>query len=107
MGKNRDLILKNSTDSRCFAIFVLLKMRIIMDTTLQGIHLDIPQSDMSFFMELVKKMGWKATFGKKVEGEAKTSSDDALVDQLYGSVHLPVDFDYKKELAEAINAKYK
>lgn len=29
-----------------------------MDSTLQGVYINVPQADMKFFKELVKKMGW-------------------------------------------------
>ena len=29
-----------------------------MDATLQGFYLNVPKSDVKFFQQLVKKMGW-------------------------------------------------
>ena len=30
-----------------------------MEATMQDIYLTIPSSDMNFFQQLIKKMGWK------------------------------------------------
>ena len=29
-----------------------------MDSTLRGVYINVPQADMKFLKELVKKMGW-------------------------------------------------
>ena len=60
---------------------------------------------MSFFMELVKKMGWKVVIDKTVDNETDSVNEDEAVERLYGSVQLPADFDYKKELEQAIKQK--
>ena len=74
-----------------------------MDTTLQGVYVDIPQSDMRFFEELVRKMGWnmRLPFVK-----AKEESWDNVVDKLYGAIRLPENFDYKAEVEQAILERY-
>lgn len=39
--------------------YPIKERKIIMDTTMnQGVFLSIPKSDMKFFKELAKKMGW-------------------------------------------------
>lgn len=46
---------------------------------------------------------------KKKDTAAQTKdkiSKRNVVERLYGSIHLPDDFDYKKELQNAIIAKY-
>ncbi len=47
-------------------------------------------------------MGWKLHFQKP----AIISTTDKSVDELYGCIQLPKDFDYKKELEEELKKKY-
>ena len=70
--------------------------------TKETVYLDIPQNDIAFLKELVKKMGWKLHFQKP----AIISTTDKSVDELYGCIQLPKDFDYKKELEEELKKKY-
>lgn len=37
-----------------------------MDSTQQGIYLNIPKADMKFFKELTKKMGWTVSTKESV-----------------------------------------
>lgn len=75
-----------------------------LDVMPQGIFVDIPQTDMAFFKELAKKMGWNILLSKPLL-KNKTSKRD-IVERLYGSVSLPENFDYKQELQDAVIAKY-
>ena len=70
--------------------------------TKETVYLDIPQNDIAFLKELVKKMGWKLHF----QEPAIISTTDKSVDELYGCIQLPKDFDYKKELEEELKKKY-
>ena len=62
-----------------------------------NINLNIPRSDVHFLSELVKKMGWGMT---QAQSMSSYSNDRVkLAERLYGCIELPVDFDYKEELA--------
>lgn len=37
-----------------------------METTMQGVYLNIPKADMKFFKELAKKMGWSVETKEKL-----------------------------------------
>ena len=44
---------------------------------------------------------------KRKEEKIKTPVDMSVLDRLRGSIILPDDFDYKKDLYEAVNEKHK
>lgn len=52
----------------------------------------------------VKELIEKYLYSLLTKERIDTSS---IVDKLYGSVTLPDDFDYKKELGDTISSKYK
>lgn len=74
-------------------------------TTSQHVSLNIPQSDMDFLKELVKKMGWNMALHEQKQEKGNVSKRD-IVNRLYGSIHLPEDFDDKQEFQRAIIDKY-
>lgn len=62
-----------------------------MDSTLQGIYLNIPKNDVKFFKELAKKMGWtidtKESMLKKyiaTRPKQVNLSDDEILSELAG-----------------------
>lgn len=70
-----------------------------------NISLNVPQSDVHFLSELVKKMGWGMT--QSETQPMGTVSRAQLIRRLYGCVQLSDDFDYKRELEEALSEKYR
>lgn len=58
-----------------------------MDTVMHGIYVNIPASDMDFFKELVKKMGWS------IDTECMSGIDRALKDVEEGRVYKAKDVD--------------
>lgn len=67
-----------------------------MDTTLEGMYLNIPQSDVKFFKEFAKKMGWEINTKESLLKEYLKSrpkkvdiSDEDILSELY-------DIRYKK-----------
>lgn len=58
-----------------------------MDTVMHGIYVNIPASDMKFFKELVKKMGWS------IDTECMSGIDRALKDVEEGRVYKAKDVD--------------
>ena len=55
-----------------------------MDAAIQTINLQLPSSDMPFFKELAKRMGWIAN---KVKSNSKMSElDKAILDVKNGNV---------------------
>ncbi len=57
-----------------------------MDSALHTVHLDIPQSDLSFFKELAKKMGWKMTVSTNKDEKIQTDAKrDIMNDRLLAS----------------------
>ncbi|MDO4163350.1 MAG: hypothetical protein Q4D56_03035 [Bacteroides sp.] len=61
-----------------------------MDTTMQGVYVDIPQGDVTFFKELMNKMGWKyETKESLVQSYVESRpanvdlSDDDVLEELY------------------------
>ncbi len=70
-----------------------------------NVSLNVPQSDVRFLSELVKKMGWGMT---QSETQPMVTVNRAqLIQRLYGCVQLSDDFDYKRELEEALSEKYR
>lgn len=57
-----------------------------METTIQGVYLNIPKADMKFFKELAKKMGWSVETKEKLlknyiakrPAKVELSDDDIL-----------------------------
>lgn len=72
----------------------------------QRIYVEVPPSDVTFFKELVKKMGWNVVLGNHLPDKKDKVSRHFIIDQLCGSVYLPADFDYKKELEDVLRTKY-
>ncbi|RGM45294.1 MULTISPECIES: hypothetical protein [Bacteroides] len=72
----------------------------------QRISVEVPSSDVAFFKELVKKMGWNLVLGNHLSAKKENVSRRFVIDQLCGAVHLPADFDYKKELEDTVRTKY-
>ena len=70
-----------------------------------NVNLNIPQSDIHFLSELVKKMGWGMKQSQSIPSSVKDKL--RLAQRLYGSVQLPNDFDYKEELANVLSDKYR
>ena len=70
-----------------------------------NVNLNIPQSDVHFLTELVKKMGW----GMEQQQKKMLSTKERLklVQLLYGCIQLPEDFDYKEELTNVLADKYR
>ena len=54
---------------------------IYMETMMQGIYVNLPASDMKFFKELVKKMGWS------IDTKRMSGIDKALKDVDEGRVY--------------------
>lgn len=72
-----------------------------------NVNLNIPQSDIHFLSELVKKMGWGMKQSQSIPSSVKDKDKLRLAQRLYGSVQLPNDFDYKEELANVLSDKYR
>lgn len=60
-----------------------------MDSTLRGVYIHVPQADMKFLKELVKKMGWtverKESLLKKYISKRPSKvdlSDDDIMEEL-------------------------
>ena len=60
-----------------------------MDSTLRGVYINVPQADMKFLKELVKKMGWtverKESLLKKYISKRQSKvdlSDDDIMEEL-------------------------
>lgn len=60
-----------------------------MDSTLRGVYINVPQADMKFLKELVKKMGWtverKESLLKKYISKRTSKvdlSDDDIMEEL-------------------------
>ena len=70
-----------------------------------NVSLNIPQSDVHFLTELVKKMGW----GMEQQQKKMLSTKERfkLVQRLYGCIQVPEDFDYKEELTNVLADKYR
>ena len=70
-----------------------------------NVNLNIPQSDVHFLTELVKKMGW----GMEQQQKKMLSTKERLklVQLLYGCIQVPEDFDYKEELTNVLADKYR
>ena len=70
-----------------------------------NVNLNIPQSDVHFLTELVKKMGW----GMEQQQKKMLSTKERLklVQLLYGCIQVPKDFDYKEELTNVLADKYR
>ena len=60
---------------------------IYMETMMQGIYVNLPASDMKFFKELVKKMGWS------IDTKRMSGIDKALKDVDEGRVYKAKDVD--------------
>lgn len=76
-----------------------------MDTNL-NVNISLPLSEFSILKKLAKALGWNLFVQDKPE-EMSVSQRNELVEKLYGCVQLSEDFDYKKELEQAILEKYK
>ena len=70
-----------------------------------NVNLNIPQSDVHFLTELVKKMGWGMEQSQKKM--LSTKERLKLVQRLYGCIQVPEDFDYKEELTNVLADKYR
>ena len=70
-----------------------------------NVNLNIPQSDVHFLNELVKKMGWGMEQSQKKM--LSTKERLKLVQRLYGCIQVPEDFDYKEELTNVLADKYR
>ena len=70
-----------------------------------NVNLNIPQSDVHFLNELVKKMGWGMEQPQKKM--LSTKERLKLVQRLYGCIQVPEDFDYKEELTNVLADKYR
>ena len=51
-------------------------------------------------------MGWNLVLGNHLSAKKENVSRRFVIDQLCGAVHLPADFDYKKELEDTVRTKY-
>lgn len=58
-----------------------------METMMQGIYVNLPASDMKFFKELAKKMGWS------IDTKRMSGIDKALKDVDEGRVYKAKDVD--------------
>lgn len=76
-----------------------------MDTNL-NVNISLPESEFNLLKKLAKALGWNLFIQRK-EDELSISKRKELVEKLYGCVQLPEEFDYKKELEQAISEKYK
>ena len=76
-----------------------------MDTNL-NVNISLPLSEFSILKKLAKALGWNLFVQDEPE-EMSVSQRNELVEKLYGCVQLSEDFDYKKELEQAILEKYK
>ncbi len=76
-----------------------------MDTNL-NVNISLPESEFNILKKLAKALGWNL-FVQTKEDELSISKRNELVEKLYGCVQLPENFDYKKELEQAISEKYK
>ena len=70
-----------------------------------NVNLNIPQSDIHFLSELVKKMGWGMKQSQSIPSSVKDKL--RLAQRLYGSVQLPNDFAYTEERANVLSDKYR
>ena len=76
-----------------------------MDTNF-NVNISLPESEFNLLKKLAKALGWNLFIQRK-EDELSISKRKELVEKLYGCVQLPEEFDYKKELEQAISEKYK
>ena len=76
-----------------------------MDTNL-NVNISLPESEFNLLKKLAQALGWNLFIQRK-EDELSISKRKELVEKLYGCVQLPEEFDYKKELEQAISEKYK
>lgn len=76
-----------------------------MDTNL-NVNISLPESEFNLLKKLAKALGWNLFIQRK-EDKLSISKRKELVEKLYGCVQLPEEFDYKKELEQAISEKYK
>ncbi len=77
-----------------------------MSLVMQNISIEVPQSDMGFFRDFVKKMGWNMVISGKAAGAREKRGYKSAMKRLSGCITLSADYDYKKELEEALVEKY-
>ncbi len=77
-----------------------------MSLALQNISIDVPQSEMGFFKDFVKKMGWNMVVSSKTSRAHDKKDYENAMKRLSGCIHLPADYNYKDELEKALTEKY-
>lgn len=72
------------------------------------LSIGIPQKDMAIAREMINRMGWIVYTYPQTKSDKK--QNDLLhnaIANLKGCISLPNNFDYKKDIAEYLEAKYK
>lgn len=70
-----------------------------------NVNINLPQSELTILKKMAKAWGWNLFVMQ--ENTSGVAHHEELVKKLYGCIQLPEDFDYKKELEQAISDKYK
>lgn len=71
-----------------------------------NVNISLPPSELDILKKMAKALGWNL-FVQQVDDRTDHIKRQEIVQKLYGCIQLPNDFDYKKELEEAILEKYK
>ncbi len=77
-----------------------------MSLVLQNISIEVPQSDMGFFRDFVKKMGWNIVISSKTASAHEKGDYKSAMKRLSGCINLSADYDYKEELEKSLIEKY-
>lgn len=70
-----------------------------------NVNISLPQSEFAILKKLAKALGWNL-FVQQQERSIDIKERKKIIEELYGCIQLPEEFDYKKELEQAISDKY-
>lgn len=71
-----------------------------------NVNISLPPSELDILKKMAKALGWNL-FVQQEDNRTDRLKRQEILQKLYGCIQLPNDFDYKKELEEAILEKYK
>ena len=70
-----------------------------------NVNINLPQSQLDILKKMANALGWDL-FVQQEDNHINMLQRNELVKKLHGSVQLPENFDYKKEMEQVLSKKY-
>ena len=71
-----------------------------------NVNISLPPSELDILKKMAKALGWNL-FVQQEDDRTDRLKRQEIVQKLYGCIQLPNEFDYKKELEQAVSERYK